>query len=138
MKFSWFSTVLIASFSVAIFSCSKDDDNNNTTAVSVAGKGGTTTLHVVPQNNGVNVDSCMVYLKYNTDVVPANLNQYDDSVKCATLDNVPVAAFPNLKKGQYLVYAKGWDIVRSQTVSGSRPYSITSDNTTATLELQLQ
>lgn len=137
MKFSWFSTILIAGFSVAIFSCSKNDDNNSTT-VSVAGKGGTTTLHVVPQHNGVNVDSCMVYLKYNTDVIPANLNQYDDSIKCSKLNGVPVAAFTNLKKGQYLVFARGWDIVRSQTVSGSRPYTITTDNTTATLELQLQ
>ena len=143
MKSAWYSPVLFLLLSsLAVLSCKDNDDTSLPTPVK-AGKGGSSVLQVMPIHDTVNVDSGMVYIKYNTDVVPTATHMYDDSALVAPYYNVNTnttvnrVTFSGLKKGQYLLYSKSWDKVRSQTVSGSRPYEITTDFTTYNLELQL-
>ena len=62
---------------------------------------------------------------------------YDDSVKCKMENGKPVAIFYELRKGTYLFYAHGWDLVRSQTVEGSRVLYATEERTTNVVELQV-
>lgn len=133
MKPAWiFRLFLTGVIVVALFGCKKDKNNTEVTAP-VAGKGGTATLRIIPVHTGLDIDSCMIYLKYNADTYP---EKFDDSFKCKVEDGRPVATFTNLKRGQYYIYGYGWDIVRSQTVIGSRPYYITTNNTSYTVELE--
>jgi hypothetical protein len=140
MKSAWFSSILLtAVLSLAIFSCEKNDNDDNISRNGTGagkGSGGNITLRVIPVHDSVYVDSCMVYVKYNSETNPTILSGYDDSVKCKIENGKPVATFYELRKGTYLFYAYGWDIIRSQTVVGSRVYYATTERTTTDLELQ--
>lgn len=139
MRSLWFSTVLfLLVSSLVVSSCKDDSEDNDKLPVPVkAGKGGTTTLRVIPYHDGVNVDSGTVYIKYDTDVVPTLSSSYDDSALVGYYDNKNMVIFNSLQKGHYVLYSKSWDKVRSVTVSGSRTYEITTNYTTYDLELQL-
>jgi hypothetical protein len=139
MRSVWFSTVLFLMVSSFVISSCKDknEDNDTLPVPAKAGKGGTTTLQVVPIHDTVNVDSGMVYIKYDTEIVPTTTASYDDSAFVVFYNNKNEAVFSSLKKGHYVLYSKAWDKVRSVTVSGSRTYEITTDFTTYQLDLQL-
>lgn len=135
MRLAWLSkALLIAVCTVSIISCEKKiDDSTPKKTTTVAGKGGDNTLLITPVHDSVNVDSCMVYIKYNTDVTPVT---FDDSAKCKMVSGKPVATFKELKQGQYFIWGKGWDLIRSQTVTGSVPYTITTMGTAVEVTLQ--
>ncbi|MBS1772764.1 MAG: hypothetical protein JST82_07885 [Bacteroidetes bacterium] len=124
MKSAWFKGILFVAVMIpAMFACKKKTTITNPPAVSVAGKGGLATMRVVLVDTGLNVDSGKVYVKYNTFVVPKD-NKYDDSCHISYVDGVPMALFTNLKPGNYFFYGRGWSIIRSRTVSGTRPFTI--------------
>jgi hypothetical protein len=104
---------------LVIASCRKDDNNPSTPS----GKGGNATIQATPQHHGKNIDSCTVYIKYNTSDAPAD-GKYDDSAVCLQIGNKPVATFTQLKKGPYYLYGRGWDTSISQTVVGGIPYNV--------------
>lgn len=141
MKSAWFSTIiLITVCSIAIFSCKKDDDKKTTTTAPLGagkGDGGNITYRITPVHDNVNIDSCWVYVEYNSEFDQPQTNLYDDSVKCKVENGKPVATFSELRKGTYLFYAIGWDLVRSQTVEGSRVLYATEERTTNVVDLQL-
>jgi hypothetical protein len=91
-----------------------------------AGKGGNATLKVIPKHHGNVVDSCTVYIKYNTQDAATN---YDDSVKCIPDNGISTATFSGLKTGNYYLYGKGWDEDISMEVIGGLPYTITEETT---------
>lgn len=135
MKFVWFKqTMLLAVILLAVAACKKtgyqyvpQPDNTH------AGKGGNATFKITAQHGGTDIDSAHVFIKYNSLIPPDG--PYDDSAWCTLTDQKPpVVTFTGLKKGNYFVYIKGWDVFTSQTVYGSRFYTITSD-TTATYTL---
>ncbi len=99
------------------------------------GKGGNASFKITPNHNGIDIDSCKVFIKYDASVVPVN-GQYDDSVWAVRDDkNItkpPVATFSGLKPGNYYIYGEGWDIIRSQHVQGGLPFIIIQDNTNTT------
>lgn len=76
--------------------CSKDDSPS------------TFTLNVIPKHHGRAIDSCTVYIKYNTVDAPAN-GIYDDSVRCVPVGGVSTAVFRSLKRGSHYLYGYGWD-----------------------------
>src|SRR5690606_13659821 len=88
--------LLICSLSIAAISCNKNDDDDIVEPVTdepiVAGQGGPATLFVTPQHKGFNIDSCTIYLKYNTSTMPLN-GAYDDSAKVTMVDGKPTARF---------------------------------------------
>ena len=117
MKKLLFITAIIA----IIFSACT---HNN--GVIIGGKGGSATVVAYPRHHGrtANLDSCMVYVKYNSLDAPAN-GVYDDSLLCIKGDTLFSAAFSGLKNGNYYFYGTGYDYSISQRVKGGLPYTIT-------------
>lgn len=111
--------------SLLAFSCKKDKDTP--ASEDIGGKGGNATLRITPQHHSKNIDSCTVYIKYNTLDKPSG--NYDDSARCVLIDSMPVATFTGLKKGKYYLYGKGYDPSIFQTVDGGAPYTISSETT---------
>lgn len=133
MRSAWVSTTLVlAMLSIFAISCDKTETGPTTTTPTkaIGGKGGYATLLVTPVHDGLNIDSCMVYIKYDAPVVPAN-NVYDDSMMCTQINGTPTAKFTDLRTGEYYLYAKGWDIIRSEKVRGGMPYEV-NDSTAKT------
>jgi len=110
-------------------SCKKKDKDS-------AGTGGNTTFVVAPQHHGKPIDSCTVYLKYNTmDAPGTGTSNYDISAKVMMVNGEPVATFPGMKKGQYYVFGSGYDPAISQGVIGGIPYKIEQDGGTVKITL---
>lgn len=135
MKSVWSNCILLASvLSLSLLSCDKDDEVIEKRPP-VAGKGGTATLRVIPQFNGADVDSCKIYIKYNTlDVQTV----FDDSLSVRYSDGRPTAVFYPLKSGNYFLYAKGWYIKNSLPVSGTLSHTITEKTATTTIEMPVK
>jgi hypothetical protein len=113
------STILILLVAASLASCEREEP------VSVGGKGGNATLNVTPQHHSKNIDSCMVYIKYNTLDKPTSA--YDDSAKCVIVNGKPVASFSGLKKGNYYLFGFGWDPAIVMNVKGGAPKQITEE-----------
>ncbi|MBL7682529.1 MAG: hypothetical protein JNK00_04130 [Flavipsychrobacter sp.] len=138
MKSAWFGkALLLSTVVVSLYACKDKTQSTTLEPAMKAGKGGMATMRVVAENSGINVDSGMVYIKYNTSVTPVD-GKYDDSAKIKYVDNTAMAIFTELKTGNYFFAAKGWDIIRSQTVYGTRPYTIQTEAKTGTSYLVLQ
>lgn len=103
--------------------------NGGETPKSTGGKGGNASFEITPNHNGIDIDSCMVYIKYDASVIPQD-GRFDDSAWAVreTKTTPPVAKFSWLKPGNYYVYAKGWDLIRSVHVHGGLPFIIIQDN----------
>lgn len=139
MKSTWLGTIFIAAaFSLTLFSCVKDKDDDATPAEETktppaeGGVGGDITLRVIPQHDGVDVDSCFIYLAYNTLDTTRN---YNDSALCKNVDGRPTVVFTKLKRGNYFIGGKGWDLYKSQKVAGVRAFTLNDDGTVYTVEL---
>ena len=91
----------------------------------LAGKGGNGTLKVTPKHDSSEIDSCTIYIKYNSLGVATI---YDDSVKVVQVNNSPVATFGGLKKGHYYLYGKGWDTSINEAVMGGLPYELQQES----------
>lgn len=144
---SRFLIILAATAFVGV-GCKKLNHTSNSTVVTVSpdqppkpvsGAGGTASFRIIPNHNGIDIDSCMVYIKYDAAVVPAD-KQYDDSVKAMIVDGKPIARFDNLLPGNYYLFGNGWDLVRSEHVHGGLPFVILEENksTTHTFTLPLE
>src|SRR6185312_9044122 len=78
-----------------------------TPVTTIGGKGGNCTVTVTPEHHGLFVDTCTIYIKYNSLNVPAN-GIYDDSMLCVMSDTIPIAVFAGLKLGDYYLFARGY------------------------------
>jgi len=95
------------------------------------------TLQVTPKHHGRAIDSCMIYIKYNSVDPPAN-GVYDDSARCVPLNGAPVATFRSVAHGNHYIYGYGWDPLLSppKAVKGGYPYPDPVDgNAIQTVEL---
>jgi len=92
-----------------------------------AGKGGNATLLVTPQHHGKNIDSCTIYIKYNT--LDAPTTAYDDSAICTMSNGKPIASFSGLRKGDYYLYGEGYDPAILQQVAGGINHTIKEEKT---------
>lgn len=104
-----------------------------------AGKGGSASFLLTPMHDGLYIDSCMMYVKYNSLVIPFN-GRFDDSAWAVKDKNgVPVGTFRNLKPGNYYVYGQGWDLIRSVKVRGGLPFRVPEERkaTAHTLIIQI-
>lgn len=142
--------LLIAAFAVVGTGCRKIEQSSSSTTVTVtpedktvvpdAGKGGNATLQIVPVHDGLQIDSCTVYIKYNTGVVPGQGNYDDSAIAYVNEDGTPIARFTGLKTGNYYLFGRGWDIIRSQKVRGGLFFVVEEERatTTHTFTVQLQ
>lgn len=114
--------LLLIAFSIFLISgCKKAESDERT-----AGKGGNAVLKITPQHHTRNIDSCTLYIKYNTQDVAAT---YDDSVICIRENGKPVGTLTQLKKGKYYLYGYGWDPLIATAVKGGLPFTIAADST---------
>jgi len=81
------------------------------------GTGGNSSIHGVIMRNGVYViPNTVVYIKYGTTEFPGDDPQYyDDSF---ATDSDGVFEFKGLKKGDYFLFANGFDITGGFAVTG--------------------
>ena len=96
------------------------------------GKGGKATLVVTPIHDTLDVDSCVVYIKYAANNAPGN-NVYEDSVKSSLSNNIPVSVFTGLQNGQYYIYADGYHLAYNTWVKGGIPITISAQDTNVRL-----
>ncbi len=135
MKPSWKITLVLALFlPLAWMGCKEDE--NLPEPPPVGGKGGHATLRVIPRFDGVDVDSCMIYIIYNS---LDNTEIFDDSVAVKRVEGSrPYGDFHSLHPGNYYIYGKGWDILRSVPVSGGIAHTIEEAESFRLLELAVR
>ncbi len=89
-----------------------------------AGLGGSANLKISARHHTLNIDSCTVYIKFNSSEAPSD-NIYDLNQQI-TMDTSgeSYTIFSGLKKGDYYIFARGWDPSISENVKGGIPYTI--------------
>lgn len=110
--------VLAAALLPMLYSCKKQPS---------AGLGGNANLKISVKHHGVFIDSATVYIKFNSSEAPSN-GQYD-LTKTVSKDTSgeSFALFEGLKKGDYYIYATGWDPSINEDVKGGIPYTIAEE-----------
>lgn len=95
---------------------------------SSAGLGGNANLIINAKHHGLAIDSCTIYVKFNSVDAPSNLSDYDLS-QTLILDanNISSTTFKGLKKGDYYIYGQGWDPSIAEAVKGGLPYTISEE-----------
>lgn len=98
------------------------------TACKKNGTGGDNTIAAFPKHHGVTIPNATVYIKYGaTDLPGKNASDFDDA-KTAVKEGSGDADchFEGLLKGDYFIYAVGYDSTVSEIVSGGIAVKITS------------
>ena len=83
-------------------------------------------MKITPKHHASNIDSCRVYIRYNTLDAAAS---YDDSTWVVMENGQPVATFSGLKNGNYYLFGRGWDPAIVQAVRGGIPHTISEQKT---------
>ena len=92
-----------------------------------AGLGGSANLKVRAVHHNANIDSCTIYIKFNSSEA-VDLSEYDVSqVLKADTNGNSYTVFEGLKSGNYYLFAQGWDPSISQNVKGGIPYTIVDE-----------
>lgn len=134
MKSALFSRIMMPLAAVCLLAvgCSKIKHAQNYTTTNVetppsAGKGGDAIIKLSVNHDNITIDSGTVYIKYNSPVVPKNAN-YDDSMLIMDIKGAEMVMFEDLKPGDYYIFCRGWDIIRSEKVKGGLPFTILEKN----------
>lgn len=117
IMFKYFSFLAVSIFILLNTSCGRRNK---------AGFGGNANITFHAYHHSLPIDSFTVYLKFNTLDAPAD-NDYDTQQASVKVAGNGVATLKGLKKGDYYVFAKGWDPSIQKEVKGGMPYSITSE-----------
>lgn len=92
------------------------------------GTGGDNSIAAFPKHHGVTIPNATVFIKYGATELPGlNASDYDDSkiaVKEGSGD--AHAHFEGLLKGDYYIYAIGFDSTVNETVSGGVAVKLSS------------
>lgn len=92
-----------------------------------AGLGGSARLIVNAYHHTQPIDSCTIYIKFNSSEAPAD-NQYDLSQKLSKDSNGnSYTIFEGLKAGDYYLFGSGWDPAIAEQVKGGIPYTIETE-----------
>jgi hypothetical protein len=116
MKKSILSICLAALMITTFISCKKN------------GIGGDNSIAAFPKHHSKTIPNAMVYIKYGATEFPGDdVSKYDDS-KVATREGTidAHAHFSGLLKGDYFIYAVGYDSAINQTVKGGITVKITT------------
>ena len=84
------------------------------------GTGGDNAIAAFPKHHGTSIPNATVYIKYGATELPGvNASDYDDA-KIAVQEGTAAAHahFEGLLKGDYYIYAVGYDSAVSEIVSG--------------------
>jgi hypothetical protein len=92
------------------------------------GTGGENAIAAFPKHHGVSIPNATVYIKYGATELPGlSASDYDDS-KVAVREGsaAPHVHFEGLLKGDYYIYAVGYDSTINEPVRGGLSVKITS------------
>jgi hypothetical protein len=92
----------------------------------IGGKGGKATLRVSMGHDEELSKDGTIYIKYNSDDMPAN-KAFDDSAVIKTGEGKPAAVFSELKAGKYFLFGKGYDPNHADEIKGGAKYTITKE-----------
>lgn len=93
------------------------------------GPGGESEIAIWVKHHDQLIPGATVYIKYGTDEFPGeDLTVYDDSEVCGTEgESEGHTHFHDLNRGDYYLYAVGYDSSISHTVKGGIPVKLSSD-----------
>ena len=95
-----------------------------------AGTGGKSTVSGYVMHHSKRIPSAVVYIKYGAKEFPGtDVSVYDASVTAGTDAHYEIK---NLRKGDYYIYAVGWDDSILQQVSGGISVKLKYDKATTT------
>jgi hypothetical protein len=119
------TTIIICFVLLSLASCKKKPS---------AGLGGNANLKIVVIHHAVELDSCKVYIKFNSSEA-VSVSEFDLS-QSLQKDSAgkSYTIFKGLKKGDYYIYGEGWDPSIFNTVKGGIPFTI-SDEIDQTINL---
>ena len=80
------------------------------------GTGGKAEIHGHVKHHEVHISDAVVYIKYGAKELPDNISDYDAETIASSGDGH--YEFEELQKGDYFIYAVGYDSTISETVSG--------------------
>lgn len=86
-----------------------------------AGYGGNASLKLSAMHHGEILDSVTFYVKFNSSDAPSD-NSYDFTQSVKSGDST--VSISGLKKGDYYIYALGYDADIFESVKGGVPYTI--------------
>ncbi len=91
-----------------------------------AGLGGAVEIAAFPKHHIMSIPGAIVYIKYNAKDFPGqDVSVYDDSGIADSISGEdPHVHFEGLKRGNYYLYAVGYDSAISQIVKGGIPVVI--------------
>ena len=93
------------------------------------GPGGKGAIHGMVKHHSAAIPGAVVYIKYGATESPgSNVTYYDASV---TADAQANYQFPDLKRGDYYLFAVGFDSTIAQPVFGGIPVEIKTKTETA-------
>lgn len=109
--------------------CNKKDE-----IIHTAGKGGKATVRVKPVNQIRLIDSCVVYVTYNSN----EAGTANDSVVQRLNNNEAVATFPQLRFGNYYFDVHAWDAVAQKKLRGGIGYVVSPEDSSVNLEIVVE
>ena len=109
--------------------CNKKDE-----IIHTAGKGGKATVRVKPINQIRIIDSCVVYVTYNSN----EAGIANDSVVQRLNNNEAIATFPQLRFGNYYFDVHAWDAVAQKTLRGGIGCVVAPEDSSLNLEIVVQ
>ena len=116
---------IIASLTVIVLlaSCVRKNEVIEPTPEPTAGIGGRATLRIAPENEGRNIDSFHMFLRYSGIKLDTS-SHFDDSTWMIKEDGKYWGKFDSLKHGTYAIYGIGWDSNIADTVYGGSVFRI--------------
>jgi hypothetical protein len=102
-------------FSVLLMQCKKK---------SSAGLGGNANLNIQAQHHGESLDSMIIFVKFNAQDAPSDDEYELHKMVDKEGKNKNFSQFIGLKKGDYYLFAKGWDASIAKEVKGGIPFKI--------------
>lgn len=118
--------LLAAALLLLAIGCKKKDE-----IIATAGKGGKATVRVKPVYQERLIDSCVVYVTYNSKEAGAA----DDSVVQRLNNQEAIATFPQLRYGHYYFDVHAWDSVGQKRLRGGTAYEVSPEDSSVNLEV---
>ena len=113
----------LLALSILAASCARKTDIITPDPKPVGGKGGLTTLLIIPEHHEIKIDSCTIYIKYDATAMPFN-GIYDDSMSVTPQNGRSEAKFAGLSKGNYYIYGVGYDPNIAEPVTGGTSFTV--------------
>lgn len=118
------SYIIAALLLAGIFtSCTRENEIVEPIVI-VGDTGGNATINIIPRYLNKDVDSCVVYIYYNSKRAPELMSQYDNQSATTPATGRPTASFSGLKLGDYYFYGEGYDAANNWVLKGGATFKV--------------